>query len=109
MRELMDSGRLVFTNQMHRRICGHIEASGSSLAVPAGNMQQRVSRIICAIKRKNEQFYVGTDTLLGDDEPANFEHLVNLHREVRASVQEGIASNYIRVFVVYGKKIKRAK
>ena len=110
MREQLANQEPVFPNQSHRRVSGRIiEAKGRVLTAPSENVDRRLSLIVSAIERKNEQFYIGTDTLLVQDNTANFKHLGNLHQQVCRSVKEGCASNYKRVFVVYGSDVKRAK
>ncbi len=109
MREQLANQMPVFPNQTHRRTRGGTEAEGRVLMAPSEDLNHRLSRIVEAIERKNEHFYEDTDTLLVQDELANFRHLNMLHQEICRSVQSGYASNYKRVFVVYGSDVKRAK
>ncbi|MEW6352388.1 MAG: hypothetical protein AB1646_25325 [Thermodesulfobacteriota bacterium] len=104
---------MVFQHQSRYRdkASGLVVSTGRALSTPAADVQSRIERILQAIEAKERNHYPGTDTLLVQDDPANFRHLKEsgLHRKVCEAVRKGRRSRYKRIYVNYGDDLKRIK
>ena len=71
----------------------------------------RIERILKAINAKGEKYYPGTDTLLVQEDPADFAHLKEggLHRKVCYASHRGLGLPYRRIYINYGNELKRIK
>ena len=86
--------------------------SSGPISIPSeAEMRKRVDRIQEAIKKKDDNYHVGTDILLIRDDPASSRQLREggLHDQVCELVQKGLGSKYERIYVSYGEKVRRAK
>jgi hypothetical protein len=113
MREQLADGKTVFPQQGKTRskVSNKVVGMGRALTTPESGCRMRVQRILEAIGAKERKFYPGTDTLLVQDDVANFAHFREggLHLKICEAVREGISTQYARVYVIYGNRVERAK
>lgn len=113
MRELLAHGNVVFSRQNRHRDQGtrKVVSTGRALMAPATDIQARVQRILETIDSKEKKYYSGTDTLLIQEDVANFRHLREggLHRMVCDSIQKRTATPYRRIYINYGNELKRLR
>ncbi|MGA2224133.1 MAG: hypothetical protein ABSH41_06820 [Syntrophobacteraceae bacterium] len=113
MREQLVHGSIVFPQQDRARnkVTNEIVSSGRAFTTPDADCRMRVQRILGAIVAKEKKFYLGTDTLLVQDDVANFAHLRQggLHLKVCEAVHQGIGRQYTRIYIIYGNRLERAK
>lgn len=113
MREQLLSEGVVFQNQTRKRdkASGQVVSTGRVLTTPAADLQTRIDRILKTIEAKETKYYPGTDTLLVEEDLANFRHLKKggLHKKVCEAVRKGLGSPYGRIYVNYGNDLKRVK
>jgi len=110
-RKLLEDGHIVFQSQKREIKSGKVEATGRILSSPEVVVQNRVARIVEAIRKKESNFHSGTDTLIVQEDLANFRHLIdgNLHSKVCAAIENGLSTPYKRIYVNYGDDLKRIK
>ena len=111
MREQLADGKVVFENQTRDRdkASKKIKSHGRALTTPETSVNNRLVRIQNAIKDKESKFYCGTDTLIVQDDPANFNHLRDLHQIVCNEVRHSLGASYRRIYINYGNNLKRVK
>ncbi|MBW2311190.1 MAG: hypothetical protein JRF35_08960 [Deltaproteobacteria bacterium] len=113
MREQLGHGEIVFPPQGRQRdkVSRDVVSTGRALTTPAVDIQMRVERILKAINAKRGKYYSGTDTLLVQEDVADFIHLKEggLHLKVCKEVRNGPRSPYKRIYVNYGNELKRIK
>jgi hypothetical protein len=113
MRELLGRGEIAFSGQSRKRnkATGQVISAGRAFTTPSTDVQTRIDRILKAIEAKEKKYYPGTDTLVVQEDPANFRHLNKggLHKKVCDAVGKGLGSSYGRIYVNYGNELKRVK
>jgi hypothetical protein len=112
VREILAKGFAVFPNQNRQRdkSTGNVVSSGRILKTPTADIEMRIRRILKAIDAKEKKFYSETDTLLIQEDPAGFRHLVEggLHQRVCDSIQRR-KMQHKKIYINYGNTLKRAK
>ena len=112
MREILAQGSTVFPNQNRQRdkSTKQVVTSGRVLKTPTAEIEMRVQRILKAIDKKEQKYYPDTDTLLIQEDPAGFSHLMEggLHQRVCDSIQRR-QIQYKQIYINYGNTLKRAK
>ncbi|MGM0655551.1 MAG: hypothetical protein ACQETR_09575 [Thermodesulfobacteriota bacterium] len=112
MREILSNGCAVFPNQNRQRdkSTRKVVSSGRVLTTSTADIEMRVQRILNKIDAKEKKYYPDTDTLLIQEDPAGFRHLMEggLHQMVCDSIQKR-QIQYKQIFINYGNTLKRAK
>jgi len=114
MRELLANGNIGFRHQNRHRdkVTKKVVSTGRALTTPDADIQMRVERILKAINAKEEKYYSATDTLLVQEDPADFIHLKEggpVHRKVCDAIRKGLGLPYRRIYINYGNELKRIK